>query len=594
MKQHRRAAASTRSANRASGARGATADSELSTLDWRTWLYALAPIVVAVVVYAPAGRNGFVWDDPLVLDQLRQMRDWWDVLFPPDAVPKFYYRPFIFLTFFFDRWLGGGDPFAFHAAVIVWHGLVTGLVFLLARRLLGAAHALEAGVAALLFAVHPIHVESVAWIAGRSDVIATAFVLLALWLSTRTRQRWTAWAAGALVLLGCWSKEIALTGVALIPLRDLLIDGRLVWRRYPPLLIAVGIYLASRYAALSALGGGLPAEASAAHLTRDLLAAFGWYALKLAVPVPQHAFVPRVPAGELYPVVGVAALAAVVLGSIWGRRARRGVVSFLLLGLAVTVVPSLGVIVRRSASAVLAERYLYLPSVAAVIVLAWVLAQLRRTSTGIRGTALAVVLILSVAAAWQSMRRTGVWADNLAFWSDVVEKAPEDGLAQRELADAYMARDRLEEAERHYEAALAAETGREERVMSYNNLANLYLRRNQFDEADAVLTAALKLYPHPHLYSGLGRLAMKRAEAAQARGDQAEVKRQVLAARAALDQAVSRDPSDYKSHVLLGQVLLSLGQREAARGHLEESLRIQPAGTIADVARQYLRLVDSR
>src|SRR5512139_4016754 len=154
-----------------------TVSSRLSTLDSRPWLWlcALAPVVAAVVAYLPATKNGFVWDDPLVLDQLRQMHDWRDVWWPPAAVPKFYYRPFIFLTFFLDRWLGGETPFAFHATVIVWHALVTGLVFLVARELLGAAHTLEAGIAALLFAVHPVHVESVAWIAGRSDVIATAF-----------------------------------------------------------------------------------------------------------------------------------------------------------------------------------------------------------------------------------------------------------------------------------------------------------------------------------------------------------------------------------------------------------------------------------
>jgi len=157
-----------------------------------------------------------------------------------------------------------------------------------------------------------------------------------------------------------------------------------------------------------------------------------------------------------------------------------------------------------------------------------------------------------------------------------------------------LARDRLDDAERHYQAALAVESGREERVMAYNNVANLYLRRNQLDQADAALNEALKLYPHPYLYSGLGRLAMKRAEVAQARGDQAEVKRQVLSAREALNQALARDPQDYKSHVLLAQVLMSLGQREAARGHLQEALRIQPTGTIADTARQYLALVNSR
>jgi Tfp pilus assembly protein PilF len=71
------------------------------------------------------------------------------------------------------------------------------------------------------------------------------------------------------------------------------------------------------------------------------------------------------------------------------------------------------------------------------------------------------------------------------------------------------------------------------------------------------------------------------------------VVKHVLAARAALESAVSADPQDYKSHVLLGQVLLSLGRREEAKKHLETALAIEPRGTIADVARQYLAKIGS-
>jgi cytochrome c-type biogenesis protein CcmH/NrfG len=111
------------------------------------------------------------------------------------------------------------------------------------------------------------------------------------------------------------------------------------------------------------------------------------------------------------------------------------------------------------------------------------------------------------------------------------------------------------------------------------------------DEAATVMQRGLELFPHPHLYSGLGRVSMKRAQQAQARGDRETAVKEVVAARGFLAQAVARDPQDYKSHALLGQVLLNLGERDAARSHLETALRIQPTGPIADVARQYLQRV---
>jgi len=84
---------------------------------------------------------------------------------------------------------------------------------------------------------------------------------------------------------------------------------------------------------------------------------------------------------------------------------------------------------------------------------------------------------------------------------------------------------------------------------------------------------------------------MRRAEEAQARGDRKEIVRQVLAARSALEKAIRAKPTDYKSRVLLGQVLFSLGLREKAREQLETALSIRSEGPIADTARAYLRRI---
>jgi tetratricopeptide (TPR) repeat protein len=552
-------------------------------------------VLLSVLVYAGALRHGFIWDDPQVLEQLRHMHGVRDLLVPPEAVPRFYYRPLNFLTFAIDRALGGEAPFWFHATVIAWHAAATGLVYLLGCQILGERFRAESCAAALLFAIHSIHVESVAWIAGRSDVIATALVIAAVLASARVRRGWTAWVAGGLLLAGLLVKEVAVAGLILVPARDFFFERRLLWRRYLPLAAAAAAYLVLRRIGLGTLTPGLPVEQDAGRIAWSVLAAVGWYASKLLVPVNLSAYVPVVPDGAAYVAAGSAVCALIAATVLGGLRKRGGAVpAFLALWFGATLAPSLVVIVRRSASVLLADRYLYLPSVAGVLVVGWLLAHLRPVGRSAWRAAAAAVVVLAIVGAARCVDRTRVWADDLVFWTDTARSTPGEGLPHRELGSALMRRNRLDEAESEFRAALRSTDTLAGRVMANNNLGNLYLRRDQFGPAERAFEAAIRIHEDAFLYNGLARVAMKRAEAAQARGAQSEVVRRVLKARALLEKAIELDAGDYKSHALLGQVLLSLGQREAARRHLETALRIQPHGAVADTSRRFLAELGER
>jgi len=544
----------------------------------------------AAAVYAASLGYGFIWDDPLVLRQLRAFHGAGDLLLLPPSVPHFYYRPVVFLTFLIDHALGGVRPLGFHATVVGWHVLATYLVYLLLREIFGADRVLEAGAVALLFAVHPVHAESVAWIAGRSDVVATALLLVALLAFSRATSAGRAWLGGAVLLLAFLAKEVALAGVVLIP-AALVLRGRAV-RRWVclPIGAAVAFYFGLRYLALGTVGGGLATGAGAPQILRDLGAAFGWYFAKALWPAHLDPYVPHVSPGFLPAALGVAAVAVVAAAWAAARRAAQPVPALAALGFAAAVAPSLGVIVRRSASAVLAERYLYLPSVAVSLLAAWALSQARDTRWRRPAIALLGALILAFAAG--SVRRARVWADDVAFWSRVVHSVPREAMPRRELAAAYLRRGELASAEVHLREALSLAATPEQKLMTYNNLGNLFFRQGRLDEAGKAYRAGLALRAHGYLYNGLGRVAMKRAEAAQARGDRQEVVRQVNAARTALAAAVGLDPRDYKSRVLLGQVLLSLGDRSAAREQFRAALRIEARGNIAGMARRFLAGLD--
>jgi Flp pilus assembly protein TadD len=572
-------------------------DRELSAT--RILAAAGVPVLVAVAVYLPALSNGFVWDDPLVLRQLRAIQSPGDLLVLPPIIPRFYFRPVIFVTYLFDRALGGETPFWFHASVITWHALNTLLVFALARRLF-PADALIASGGALLFAVFPTHVESVAWMAGRSDVVVGTFVLLTVLLFLERERAGSPWLGGVVLLLAMLSKEMALACVALVPVLDLLSTRRLQWARYLPLVLVTGLYFALRQQALGTWVGGIPSVAPAAQLALDLLRALGFYTVRAVVPVGLSAYMPEVPGAPGYLLAGLAVLplALALTGAAW--RHGSWPVGFLVAWFLLTLAPSLGVIVRRSASAVVADRYLYVPSVASCILLAWAVVRLAGVRRMQPQWSVVVIGIVSLGFAMRVVPYTRVWADNLAFWSDVAAKTPQHALPHRELATALMEHGRLAEAEQALERALDAKSDREGQVMAYSNLGNLLRRLKRYDEAQRAFKAGLRIGPHPALYHNLGMALMAQIEEANARGDQTAVERDILKARDAFEQALRLGNAPgaaqtylewdgAKTHALLGQVLFSLGDRAGARQHLEESLRLQPTGPAAVATRRYLQ-----
>jgi hypothetical protein len=190
----------------------------------RARLHRWAPYVVALVavaVYANALENGYVLDDrgillknPLVTSVSGIWRAFANPYWPA-AIGGGQYRPLVIASFSLDWWLSGGDPMWLHAVNILWHAAASVLVWFLAAELLAPAAALGA---ALLFAVHPVHVEAVSNVVGRSELMAAAFVLAALLAHRRVK-----WLAPIFFALALLSKESALVFVGLAVLHDLLL-----------------------------------------------------------------------------------------------------------------------------------------------------------------------------------------------------------------------------------------------------------------------------------------------------------------------------------------------------------------------------------
>lgn len=544
-------------------------------------LFPLFAALVAFLAYANSLPNGFVWDDPIILSrQLPVFDSWQAVLLPPRDIPQYspdYYRPTTTVSFLIDRSLGGDAPFAFHLSVVLAHALTSALVCLFALQLFGhktfgAVAALFAG---LLFAVHPIHTESVAWAAGRSDVLATGFLLGVLCVRSSSTASWPrSAAAGLLAFAALGAKE---TGVAVYPLmvlQDLLAvragtfrrTTSAGWvRRYAGPVVAGAIYFLLRRATLGELVGTAPGQARAAGAVTEVLAALAAYLGKLVWPVGLNAYIDQIPGGLVSSLSALAVIVAITAVALRFWQYDEPLPIFFVLWVLITLAPSLS-IVWKIPDAPMAERYLYLPSVGFCLLVAYAVKRFLSSSRPAWMRAALAVLCVSLLAgsAVATVRRNRVWKDDLALWEDAARKSRRSGMAYRSLATAYQKAGRHDEARRYFELALERRNDAKGLQVIHNNLGTLAMQDRNFDEAADRYRQALRTNPNaPDSLFNLG-LALFYA------GGQTE-----SAARQALEyyrKAEQLSPYDPDIQAALGQALLAVGEEPQAREHLQRAL----------------------
>jgi protein O-mannosyl-transferase len=427
------------------------------SLNRRYALLAL-PVATAVIVYANSMANGFALDDVLIVRDNPRAHDLWnirDILLAPywplAGVELGLWRPLTTLAFALQWAVGGGDPAVFHAISIGLHALCTGLVFLLIRRLANDA---AAAVGALVFAVHPVHVEAVANIVGQSELLAAAATLGAC-LVHASRPAGTAIggkrvvALAALFGVGVMAKEHAVVLPGLLVAVDFA-QRRITFDRLGvavyaralsvlvlPLAIVAGVYLALRWHVLD--GALLGVEAGPQlHFLREqhrMLNAFR------AVPEVLRLLVfPRDLAADYAPAtilpveswtamtaLGLVLLAATVSLSCatpWrpdiGVPAAWFLVSFITVS---NLIFPVGVL--------LAERTLYLPSVAISFIAASAWLALRRAPRqAAQRLAAAGFVIIVLLAAGRTWVRTPDWKDTPAVQYALMRDHPESYKAQ--------------------------------------------------------------------------------------------------------------------------------------------------------------------
>jgi hypothetical protein len=538
---------------------------------------ALAVAAVALA-FLPALSGGLVWDDEYYVKANETIRS----LSPASlavlaTAPQVgNYHPLTMLSLALNHAAGGIDPFGYHLVNLLLHlanvVLVHRLVLDLARRSDAAA------VAAAFWGLHPLRVESVAWISGRKDVLYTAFFLLALLAYRRyardeAKSRASYLGSLASYVASLLSKGMAVSLTLVLPLSDFLdrrgLSRRSILDKLPYLLLSLALgWVAIR---VQGTAEAIHLEHGRAVFDRIALAGYGFvfYLAKTVWPSGLSLFYPYpTPPSDPLPAVvhlGFGAsivLVALALGTVrFTRKIAFGFFFFLANVLFVLQVLPVG-------NAVAADRYTYLASVGLAYLVGEGFVALRGLAEA-RGTpravvpALASVVLAALGAA--TFARCGVWRDSATIWGDVIAKQPTVVIAYVQHGNAIADLGDKTGARRDYQEAIRRNP---EYLLAHYNLAYLDGESGDFAAAVQGFTRVLELDPDmvwARLY----------------RGDALRRVRRPADAIADYDRAIALAPALAPAYEGRARARLDLGDRERA---LADARRAQELGLAPDPA----------
>lgn len=483
------------------------------------------------------------------------------------------YTPLTWLTYFADYHRAGLDPGVYHLTNTLFHAANGVLLYF-------ALHALTrrvwpSALVAALFALHPLHVESVAWISERKDVLSTFFGLLALWA-------YAAYASApglkrylivfALFTCSLLSKPMLVTFPFLLlvldfwPLNRAALSGtqRPVWiglvlEKIPMIMLAAVISLIAIIAQREA--NALPGREVLGLGARAANAAVA-YVRYLTLTVWPQDLIPYYPHPNrglpVWQVAGSAALLLVVSVTAWRLRDRAPYLLAGWLWYLGTLVPVIGLV--QVGGQAIADRYTYVPLIGVFVAAAWAFAGLAERFPRARyAAAAAAVAVLALLGTLAHMQ-TALWRNSITLYEHTLRISPNNLVALPNLGEAFLTAKRYEDAVTTIERALAIAP---ESAGSHGNLALALRALGKPNDAIAHLLTAVRLEPDsPKHRNNLALVQMDLGEFA--------------AARQSLEQALAIDPSYTATQVNMGNVFLRQNDPDTAESHYYAALALEP------------------
>lgn len=602
--------------------------------------------VVTCVVYLKALHNDFVlWDDDRFVYENPHIRSF-DLSFFKWAftdVSEHFWQPFTWISIAFDYLIWGLNPFGFHLTNVLLHGGNTFLVVVLTRRLLetkellagGGVNAaadrhsllIPAGVTGLLFGIHPLHVESAAFVTARNDMIATLFLLVSLLSYVSYAASCQAAGLRRAVRTPLVSREylyvtlffvLALASkptVVILPAILIILDWypfgiirsradllRSVCNKLPLISLSAAVSLLTLL--LHKSGGGMAKLEMVSFSTRLLLAAKSLVIYLVKMVIPYH-LIPYYPMpGEVSLLEGEYLLAVVLVclitsGCFLAAKKQRLFMAVWAIYV-VTLLPVIGIVSVRNVA--MADRYTYFSCLGPFLLIGLGAAWLWQRSAALGGRRqvartilIAMAVVVAASLSILTLRQISIWRNTITLWSHVIEAGPyrvpiafnnrgiayasrgEAGLALSDYntaidlnpyyADAYYNRGVLFSDKGDWDAAREdlsrAISLKGSDFAPYVKRGLLFEQQGELDKALADFTAAIRLNPSA-VEAYINRGAVFRAK-----GDYT---------RALLDYgtAVSLDPSNFLAYSNRGIALVGAGKTDEAVDDFTKAISLNP------------------
>jgi protein O-mannosyl-transferase len=552
------------------------------------WLLALVLGLLTVSVYWPATSHDFVnYDDPYyVTSNIHVQSGWtWDNIkwaFRNPVVGN--WLPLAMLSHMLDCEIYGLNPWGHHLSNVLLHGANTALVFLLLRYLTGTVG--RSWMVAALFGLHPLHVESVAWVAERKDVLSTFFGLLCIMAYARYAEASKVqrpksepgnlaslfyWAALTFFALGLMSKPMLVT----MPFVLLLLDywpldqirnpesgirnfTKLVLEKIPFLILAAVVsvvtYVVQQRTGMMHSLENVPFGARA----ENALIAYCRYLEKLFWPTDLAVFYPYPKHWPLGQVVLAGGLIVGISALFFLQRERHPCLLMGWLWFCGTLVPVIGLVQVGGQS--MADRYTYLPSLGLLILIIWGTYELSQGWLYHKlalGGAGCVAIILCIDLTRQQL---GYWQNNEALYRHALAVTKNNYLAHHNLGIALYKEGQIEEAVNQYREALRLEPDDAE---AHYDLGTALAVKGQTGEAILQFQAAIRIKPdYAEAHSNLGTALAREGQIDEAIGQ--------------YRQALRLNPDNAEFHYDLGAGLGMKGQIDEAIIQFQEALRLKP------------------
>ena len=475
------------------------------------------------------------------------------------AVKPYYWQPLTWLSHQLDATLFGTRPGPQHLVSVILHGLTAALFFLFLQRATGRTGA--AAAAAAIWAVHPLRVESVAWIAERKDVLAGLFFVATLLAYERFVRRRSA-VRYAVVLLLFALALMSKPAVVAAPLVLILLNWwpfdrlRTEWRRavlevVPPVILAIPIMAVTLMGQRGAIGD-IPLSLRLSNAIRSA----GAYLVKLLLPIDLSVVYPFRKDIGLEAAIAEIVVAAITLSAWHFRKSHPWLATGWGWYLAM-LLPVMGLV--QSGAQAMADRFMYTPSMGIAIAAVWLVTGWWTS----RQAAIVAATVAVVTFSALSIRYAGLWHDTITLFTHATAVTRGNAVAHLVLGNAFLAENRLDEANNEYSKAMSAGGG----AVPAATAGEALLKQKRFVEAVEPLQRALDA--DPSLGAAHENLALALINTGRA-----------AAALPHLDTALRLDPSR-KLDILpaRGAAKLALGRVGEALADFQEVVSARPSAT---------------